>query len=85
MGKPEEAEGKGRKWGEETVLAVLTYQTHGEGWRLGTGADVDLHITPVVRVNIDVDVGKKKKKKTWGKIKLSECHRCEGDMNEASV
>lgn len=66
MGKPEEAEGKGRKWGEETVLAELTYQTHGEGWRLGTGADVDLHITPVVRVNIDEDVGEKKKKKKPG-------------------
>lgn len=31
-------------WSEETVLAALAYQTHGEGWRLGTGADVDLHI-----------------------------------------
>lgn len=26
------------------VAAELAYQTHGEGWRLGTGADVDLHI-----------------------------------------
>lgn len=26
------------------MLAALAYQTHGEGWRLGAGADVDLHI-----------------------------------------
>lgn len=26
------------------MAAELAYQTHGEGWRLGTGADVDLHI-----------------------------------------
>lgn len=31
-------------WSVETVLAALAYQTHGEGWRLGTEADVDLHI-----------------------------------------
>lgn len=28
----------------EPQLAALAYQTHGEGWRLGTGADVNLHI-----------------------------------------
>lgn len=26
------------------MLVSLAYQTHGEGWRLGAGADVDLHI-----------------------------------------
>lgn len=26
------------------LLAALAYQTHGESWRLGAGADVDLHI-----------------------------------------
>lgn len=31
-------------WSAETMLAALAYQTHGEGWRLVTGADVDLHI-----------------------------------------
>lgn len=29
---------------EKTVLAALAYQTQGEGWRLGTEADVNLHI-----------------------------------------
>lgn len=31
-------------WRAESMLAALAYQTHGEGWRLGAGADVDLHI-----------------------------------------
>lgn len=31
-------------WREKTVLAALAYQTQGEGWRLGTEADVNFHI-----------------------------------------
>ena len=42
--KQKEGEKEGKMWSEETVLTELAYQTHGEGWRLGTGADVDLHI-----------------------------------------
>lgn len=32
-------------WSEKkTLFSALAYQTHGEASRLGTGADVDLHI-----------------------------------------
>lgn len=38
-----ERERGGGGW-KNCAAAELAYQTHGEGWRLGTGADVDLHI-----------------------------------------
>lgn len=44
--KKKQSKGKrtGEMWREEFVRVSLAYQTHGEGWRLGAGADVDLHI-----------------------------------------
>lgn len=64
-------------WSEETVLAALAYQTHGEGWRLGTGADVDLHIQhrasgACVHRCVSVRVQKKKKKKVMDVMSVKE-------------